>query len=63
MKGWKFMYLDIPEIMTFKECKDILKVGKNTLLDLIHSRELDAFKIGNRWKITRESVEEFIRHR
>ena len=57
------MYLDIPEIMTFKECKDILKVGKNTLLDLIHNRELDAFKIGNRWKITRESMEEFIRHR
>jgi len=57
------MYLDIPEIMTFKECKDILKVGKNTLLDLIHNHELDAFKIGNRWKITRESIEEFIRHR
>ena len=57
------MYLYIPEIMTFKECKDVLKVGKNTLLDLIHNRELDAFKIGNRWKITRESVEEFIRHR
>jgi excisionase family DNA binding protein len=57
------MYLNIPEIMTFKECKDVLRVGKNTLLDLIHSRELDAFKIGNRWKITRESVEEFIRHR
>ena len=57
------MYLNIPEIMTFKECKDVLKLGKNTLLDLIHNRELDAFKIGNRWKITRESVEEFIRHR
>ena len=57
------MYLYIPEIMTFKECKDVLKVGKNTLLDLIHNRELDAFKIGNRWKITRESVEEFVRHR
>ena len=57
------MYLNIPEIMTFKECKDVLKVGKNTLLDLIHNRELDAFRIGNRWKITRESVEECIRHR
>ena len=57
------MYLNIPEIMTFNECKDILKVGKNTLLDLIHNGEIDAFKVGNRWKITRESVEEFIRHR
>ena len=57
------MYLDISEIMTFNECKSILKVGKNTLLDLIHNGELDAFKIGNRWKITRESVEEFVRYR
>ena len=57
------MDLNIPEIMTFNECKDILKVGKNTLLDLIHNGELDAFKVGNRWKITRESVEEFIRYR
>ena len=57
------MYLNIPEIMTFNECKEILKIGKNTLLDLIHNGELDAFKVGNRWKITRESVEEFVRHR
>ena len=57
------MKLNIPEIMTFNECKDILKVGKNTLLDLIHNGDLDAFKVGNRWKITRESVEEFIRYR
>ena len=26
----------VPEIMTFKECKDLLKIGKNTMLDLIH---------------------------
>ena len=57
------MYLNIPEIMTFNECKEVLKIGKNTLLDLIHNREIEAFKIGNRWKITRESVEEFVRHR
>lgn len=57
------MYPYIPEIMTFKECQQFLKIGKNTLLDLIHNREIDAFKIGNRWKIPRESVEEFIRNR
>ena len=56
------MYPYIPEIMTFKECQQFLKIGKNTLLDLIHNREIDAFKIGNRWKIPKESVEEFIRH-
>ena len=57
------MYRNIPEIMTFKECQQLLKIGKNTLLDLIHNGELDAFKIGNRWKITKEAVAEFICHR
>jgi excisionase family DNA binding protein len=57
------MYKNIPEIMTFKECQQLLKIGKNTLLNLIHNGELDAFKIGNRWKITQEAVVEFICHR
>ena len=57
------MYQKTPEILTFKECQVILKVGKNTLFDLIHDDEIQAFKIGNRWKIPMESVEEFVRYR
>jgi excisionase family DNA binding protein len=57
------MYTHIPPIMTTRECAQILKVGKNTLLDLIHSGELDAFKVGCRWKITRDAVIDFIKHR
>ena len=56
------MLKNAPDIMTFKECQNVLKVGKNTLLDLIHSRRIDAFKIGNRWKIPRESVMELLRY-
>lgn len=57
------MYEYIPEIMTFKECQKILKVGKNTLLDLIHTNQVEAFKVGNRWKIPKQSVIEFIQYR
>ena len=57
------MYNNIPEIMTFKECQQLLKVGKNTMLDLLHTRQIDGFKIGSRWKITKESVIEFIIHK
>jgi len=57
------MYEKIPEIMTVKECQNILKIGKNTLLKLISSGEIEAFRIGNRWKIPKESVIEFIKHR
>lgn len=55
--------VNIPEIMTFKECQKILKVGKNTLLDLIHTNQLEAFKVGSRWKIPKQSVIEFIQYR
>lgn len=57
------MFEKIPDIMTFKECQKLLKVGKNTLLNLIHSGEIDAFKIGNRWKITKDSIVEYIKYR
>lgn len=57
------MYETIPEVMTFHECCCVLRVGKNTLLDLIHNRELDAFRIGRQWRIPKEAVIEFIEHR
>lgn len=57
------MYEYIPEVMTFKECKELLKIGKNTLLDLIHTGQIQAFKVGSRRKITKQSVIEFIQYR
>ncbi|MCM1244992.1 MAG: helix-turn-helix domain-containing protein [Roseburia sp.] len=53
---------EIPPVMTFSQCQDILHVGKNTLLDLLHDGKLDGFKIGSRWRITREDLEEFMEH-
>ena len=52
----------VPEIMTFSECRNLLKVGKNTLLNLLHSGEIEAFRIGNRWKIPKNSVMEYIKY-
>ena len=57
------MYNNIPVVMTFRECQNILKIGKNTLLSMIHNGEIDAFKIGSRWRITRESVLDFLKYR
>ena len=52
----------IPEILTLRECCELLKVGKNTMLKLLHSKEIEGFRIGNRWKIPKESIIEFIRY-
>jgi excisionase family DNA binding protein len=54
------MFEHIPDIMTFKECQHVLKIGKNSLLDLLHDGNIEAFKLGNRWKIPKEAVIDFI---
>ena len=61
-KGADMMYENIPEIMTLKECQQILKVGKNTMLELLHTRQIEGFKIGSRWKVKKESLVEFIQN-
>jgi len=53
-------FSDIPAIMTFSEARSVLKIGRNKMLWLIHSGELPAFRIGNRWRITRENLIEYI---
>ena len=56
------MYEQIPEIMTLRECCAILKVGKNTMLKLLNDKQIEGFRVGNRWKVTKEAVVEFIRY-
>lgn len=57
------MYKNIPEVLTLKECSTLLKVGKNKMLELLHTRQIEGFRIGNRWRIPKESVVEFIERR
>ena len=57
------MYENIPEVMTIKECQQLLKVGKNTMLELLHTNQIEGFKIGSRWKIKKESVVEFLKYK
>lgn len=57
------MFENIPDILTFRECQSVLKVGKNTLLDLIHDHDIEAFRIGNRWKIPKAVLIEYIRNK
>ena len=52
----------VPEVMTFRECRSLLRVGKNTLLNLLHSGEIDAFRIGKRWKIPKNAVIDYIKY-
>lgn len=52
-----------PDILTFNERREVLKIGKNSLLDLLHNNYIEGFRIGNRWKIPRDALLEYIEHR
>ena len=48
-----------PDILTIKDCQDILQVSRGTILRLLHEDEL-PFRVGNRWRVRGESMLAFI---
>lgn len=52
--------MDYPMILTVKQCQEILQIGKNLMLYLIHNEEIPAFRVGKQWRIKREDLERFI---
>lgn len=48
------------ELITIEEVMKILKIGKNTAYQLLEDKEIEAFRIGNKWKIPRSSVYKYI---
>ncbi|MDE6425129.1 MAG: helix-turn-helix domain-containing protein [Ruminococcus sp.] len=51
---------DLNEIITIEELMKLLNIGKNTAYKLLESGEIRAFILGNKWKIPRNSVSEYI---
>ena len=51
----------ISEILTLKEVRQILKIGKNKALTLVNSGELRAFKLGGDWRVSREELIKYLR--
>lgn len=48
------------EILTLKELQQLLHIGKNSALRLVQSGEIDAFRVGNQWRVLRESLIRYI---
>ena len=57
------MFTDYGDILTVQEIMEILFVGKNTVYELLNSGELKGFRIGKTWRVTKESLENFISER
>lgn len=49
-----------PDVLTLKEMMKVLRIGKNTALDLIHQNVIEGHRIGGKWLVFKEDVEEYI---
>lgn len=48
------------ETYTIIEVAEMLKISKRTILRYINTGELKALKLGNSYRITKESLEKFV---
>ena len=55
------MLNNTPDILTLKEVCTVLKIGKNTALKLLQNQDLEGFRAGNQWRVTKDSLFTFIR--
>lgn len=51
----------IPAIMTRKECQELLHISKSSMLKLLKEGAIDSFTINGRYRITSDSLNEFIK--
>ena len=49
-----------PDLLTRKQAQELLHVGKNTILNLIHDGYLPAMMIGNGYRIKKEDLIDFV---
>jgi len=50
----------LPRLLTFNQAKEYLQIGKDSLLDLLHSGELKGFKIKGRWRIHEDDLRAYM---
>ena len=44
------------DILTLKELQVLLHIGKNTVLRLVQSGEVEAFRVGKQWRIPKSKI-------
>ncbi|AWS24607.1 TPA: helix-turn-helix domain-containing protein [Clostridium perfringens] len=50
----------MPVILDIKDIMRILRIGKNTALDLMHTEGFPSFKIGGKWLIHQDKFNEWL---
>lgn len=48
------------QIFTLTDLETVLRVSHRTLLTYVKDGQLKAFKMGNKWRVTKEDLKDFI---
>lgn len=53
----------LPEkaVFTRRDVEKILELSANKVFDLLSRREIQGYKIGNRWRVSRDELERFVK--
>ena len=50
----------LPRLLKFKQAQEYLGICKDSLLDLIHSGQLKAFKLKGSWRISEDDLKDYL---
>mgnify|MGYP002615846962 FL=1 len=55
-RGGGVMFETLPEVLTLKQCQEILQIGRTTIIGMIQRNELRAFKVRGHWRIRKDDL-------
>lgn len=56
------MFEKYPDLLTRKQCQELLQVSKSKMLEIIHGGWIPARKIAGRYRIEKTDLIEFIKY-
>lgn len=54
------MFSEYPDILNVSEACEMLRIGENSMYNLLHTGKVKGYRNGRTWRIPKESVIEYI---
>jgi len=54
------MFEQYNDVLSVEQLMQALGIGKNTAYDLLNNGDIQAFRIGKIWKISKEALEDYV---
>lgn len=56
----KILFENFPDVVSVDEVKEMLKIGKNTVYDLLKNKQIKAIQLGKKYIIPKKSIIDFL---